>query len=677
MRRIGSLTTIAVVAGMITAVPAQAHPGRGDFDLEAHRGGIGLRSESTLSSFGNAIRLGVRTLELDLQITRDGQAVVTHDRKVDGTKCLDTQPVSAGDPLFPYVGKFVKDLTFVQVETLDCGSKTLRDFPNQVLSPGSRMPLLSQVFDLVKRYRADDVHLNVETKVEAGAPQETAPREQFVQIAAAEIRKAGFERRVTIQSFDWGSLIRMREVDPRLPLVALTNIDFLQTGKPGKSPWLGGLDIDDFGGDPIAAIKSFGAYAFSPVDGTPQGGHVGDPGYVPYVTKDMVNHAHDNGIKVIPWTVDDVPTMNKLVDDGVDGLITDYPDVLRTVLQSRGLRLPRAYASPFDIQAHRGGRALRPENTLVSFGYALGLPEVSTLEMDIGITRDNVLVVNHDRFVNGAHCVDTRPVTAGDPQFPYVGKLIHQLTLAQIKTVDCGTKTLPEFPEQVAVPGTRIPTLAEVFDLVRASGRTDIAMNIETKVSPVAPRETAPYWQFTFQLVGAIEAAGFAHRATIQSFDWRTIRLSHAIDPRIGTVALIWQYGPEECRTLADECSLQAVYGDPSVRSPWTGGLDWWQYRDLGKLAKAAGASAISPNWQVDDPHQVKAPNPDWYLRTDPAYYFGPDAPALRDRYGIKTVPYTVDDEATMQRVIDLGVTGIISDDPALLIAVARRNGLR
>lgn len=679
MRRLGSLTAVALVAGLVTAVPAQAEPGRswGGFDLEAHRGGIGLRSESTLSSFGNAIRVGVRTLELDLQITRDGQAVVTHDRKVDGRKCLDTRPITPNDPLFPYVGKFVKDLSFAQVETLDCGSTRLPEFPNQVTSPGSRMPLLSQVFDLVKRYRADDVHLNIETKVEAGAPGETAPREQFVQVAAAEIRGAGFEDRVTIQSFDWGSLIRMRQVDARLPVVALTNIDFLETGRPGRSPWLGGLDIDDFHGDPIAAIKSFGAYAFSPVHGTPQNGHVGDPGYVPYVTKDMVEHAHANGIKVIPWTVDDVPTMNKLIDDGVDGLITDYPDVLRNVLNGRHMVLPRAYKSTLDIQAHRGGRALRPENTLVSYAYGLSLPEVSTLEMDIGITRDNVMVMNHDRFVNPAHCVDTRPVTPNDPQFPYVGKFVHDLTLAQVKTIDCGTKTLPDFPKQVAYPGTRIPTLDEVFALVKASGRADVSLNIETKVSPVAPRETAAWWQFTFQLVGAIERNGFARRATIQSFDWRTIRLSKVIDPRIETVALIWQYGPEECRTLADECSLEAVYGDPSVVSPWTGGLDWWRYKDLGKLVKASGASTVSPNWQVDDPHQTKVPNNDWYLRTDPAYYFGPDAPTLQAKYGLKTVPYTVDDEATMQHVLDLGVTGVISDDPALMIAVARRNGLR
>jgi glycerophosphoryl diester phosphodiesterase len=104
-----------------------------------------------------------------------------------------------------------------------------------------------------------------------------------------------------------------------------------------------GINIDDFGGDPLKAIKSFGASAFSPVHGFPQDGKVTDPGYRPYVTKTMVDEAHGLGIKVIPWTIDDAPTMNKLIDDGVDGMITDYPDRLRTVLADRGFRLPRPY----------------------------------------------------------------------------------------------------------------------------------------------------------------------------------------------------------------------------------------------------------------------------------------------------------------------------------------------
>ena len=380
---------------------------------------------------------------------------------------------------------------------------------------------------------------------------------------------------------------------------------------------------------------------------------------------------------MVPWTVDDVPTMAKLIDDGVDGIITDYPDRLRTVLAQRGFALPRAYASPFDIQAHRGGRAVRPENTLPAFAYALANPAISTLELDTGVTSDGHLVVLHDRTVNGSHCVDTAPAQPGDPQFPYVGKLVHDLTLRQIKTLDCGSKTLPELPRQVAVPGARIPTLDEVFDLVRSSGRTDVALNIETKISPLVAGHRAVPRVHRASWSRAIERARFVDRVTIQSFDWRTIILARTLDRRIETVALVWQYGPAECASLADECSLQAVYGDPSVKSPWTGGLDWWRYRDLGKLVRASGAGTVSANWQVHDPDQGTVASPDWYLRQDPAYFHGPTVDVLQDRDGLKVVPYTVDDPALMQRVIDLGVDGIITDDPDTLITVAMRNGLR
>ncbi|MET7418915.1 glycerophosphodiester phosphodiesterase family protein [Dactylosporangium sp. NPDC005555] len=664
-------SAVALSAGLLlplaVALPAAAHGTPKSFDIQAHRGGLGLRSESTLSSFGNALRLGVTTLELDIQITADAQAVVTHDRKVSGAKCLDTAPVVAGDPAYPYVGKFVKDLTLAQVRTLDCGSKGLPEHPGQLLTPGSRMPLLREVFDLVARYGNDDVKFNLETKVEAGAPQETAPREQFVQIAAREIRAAGLLRRVTIQSFDWGALRRFREVEPRLGLVALTNRDFLQTGQPGASPWLGGLDIDDFGGDPIAAVKTLGVTAFSPVHGFPQNGKVTDPGYEPYVTKTMVDHAHRNGIKVVPWTIDDPATMNKLIDDGVDGIITDYPDRLRTVAAKRGFALPRGTASPFDVQAHRGGKATRPENTLAAFRNSLANPDISTLELDTGVTKDGVLVVSHDRALNGSHCRDTAPVRPGDPLYPYIGRTIRSLTLAQVKTIDCG---------DASAPGERIPTLDELFKLVRSSGRDDIRMNIETKISPTVA-DTEPYWIFTIRLVTAIEKAGFARRVTIQSFDWRTIQLSRRLSPRIETVALVWQYGPRECAALADECSLQAVYGNPAVKSPWTGTLDWWKYRDLGKLVKASGASTVSANWQVHDPAQGTVVSDDWYLRQDPSYFHGPTIDVLHRRDGLKVVPYTIDDEPTMDRAITLGVDGIISDDPEKLIKVARRAGLR
>ena len=316
------------------------------FDLQAHRGGVGLTVESTIASFSKALDLGVTTLELDVQITKDGRAVVTHDRDPVATKCTDTTPATPGDPQFPYVpGKtYIKNLTLAQVRTLDCGSLAQPQFPGQQLSPGAQMPLLSEVFDLVNDRRAKDVKLNVETKVEAGAPEQTAPREQFVQVVAHEVRAAHLLRQVTIQSFDWGALMRMREVEPRLPIVALTNgQQFLQAGQPGASPWLGGIDIDDFGGSLVAAAASFDADAISPVAGDPQSGKVTDPGYVPYTTPAMVRDAHAAGMLVIPWTIDDDATMQSLIDAGVDGLITDYPNTARDVMARNGLVLPRAY----------------------------------------------------------------------------------------------------------------------------------------------------------------------------------------------------------------------------------------------------------------------------------------------------------------------------------------------
>jgi glycerophosphoryl diester phosphodiesterase len=243
------------------------------------------------------------------------------------------------------VGDYVRNLTLAQVWMLAC-DRPLPQYPEQQVVADARMPLLSEVFDLVDCYGANQVWFNVETKVEAGAPEETAPREQFVQIVAREVREAGVLNRVTIQSFDWGALMRMREVEPRLPIVALTNGDFLQVGQPGASPWLGGIDVDDFGGSLVAAADSFGADAISPVHGNPQNGTVDDPDYRAYTTPELVAEAHATGIAVIPWTIDDRATMASLMDAGVDGIITDYPDRLRALMAERGLKLPKPAREP-------------------------------------------------------------------------------------------------------------------------------------------------------------------------------------------------------------------------------------------------------------------------------------------------------------------------------------------
>ncbi|MFB6718505.1 glycerophosphodiester phosphodiesterase family protein [Kribbella sp. NPDC056345] len=386
------LLPLALLGGLLLpAAPAAAQ--RGNFDIQGHRGGLGLTVESTIASFAHGLEVGVSTLELDVQITQDGHAVITHDRKVGGNKCRDTAPYTPNDPEYPYVGKYVNTLSLNQVKQLDCGSLTQPEHPAQQPDPGARMPELREVFALVHRYHANDVKLNIETKVEAGAPTETAPREQFVQVVAQEVRKARIARQVTIQSFDWGALMRMRQVAPELPLVALTNYDFLQTGQPGKSPWLGGIDIDDFGGDLVKATKSFGASAISPVHGFPQNGKITDPSYRPYVTADMVKSAHQAGMKVVPWTIDDPATMQSLIDKGVDGIITDYPDRLRSVVRDNGFRLPRTYDAPAvralpAAHAHNDYEHRRPLQDALDRGF-------NSVEADVWLV-DGELRVAHD-----------------------------------------------------------------------------------------------------------------------------------------------------------------------------------------------------------------------------------------------------------------------------------------
>ncbi|MCW2993289.1 MAG: Glycerophosphoryl diester phosphodiesterase [Conexibacter sp.] len=644
MHRSNRARLVALTLAFAAACGAAPAAHAGGFDLEAHRGGRGLRPENTLASFGNALRLGVSTLELDTGVTKDGIVVVSHERRISPLEC-------GGDPKNPNIGKLIHDLTYAQIRTLDCGSRGVDDAlkATQEAVPGTHMPKLAQVFALAARYGAKDVQFNIETKLDPTAPGDTVGPDAFARKVIAQIRKAHVTRRSLLQSFDWRTLRIARKVAPSLRRVALAQPS---NAYPG-SPWTAGYRITskkpfDDGSLALVVARDLKADVLSPVSTS--------------TTARLIKSSHNVKLPVVPWTVDEKPEMAKLIDLGVDGLISDYPDRLREVLIAKGIDVPDPLPSPFDVEAHRGGRGVRPENTLASFSYALD-HHVDTLELDTGVTKDGYLVVSHNRAINPVHCFG-----------PYGGQLIKDLTLAQVKEEDCGHLD-PGFPQQVAQGVQRMPTLQEVFDLVKARGDDTTRFNIETKISP-AVDDTVPYGQFTAKLVKAIQDNDLEDRAMIQSFDWRTIMLSKKLDPSIETVALVWQYAGSDCDDLGDECSLEAVVGDPSVVSPWTGGLDWWETQDLGKLVKAAHADVVSSNWQVHDPNQVHVDSADENLRTDPGNYHGPTVPELQDD-GLRVVPYTVDDEATMQRVIDLGVDGIISDFPERLQLVAKRNGLK
>lgn len=306
-----------------------------EFDLQAHRGGRGETTEESLRAFGKALEIGVTTLEFDIVLSKDGQPMVWHDPVVKPEKCTDTGPAFAGDPQYPYVGKLVHDLTLAQLRTLDCG-KLLDDFPSAEVVVGNEMATLPEVFALVDAYGAE-VRYNIETKVEAADPEMSAAPEQFVEVILAAVRAAGKVGDVEIQSFDWRTLPMVRQSEPSIPLVALWDDT---TWLPG-SPWLNG--IDPTGTDPVSAALAVGANILSPGYTVPYGQTPADPGFALVADAPFVQRAHVLGLKVVPWTINDEATMNAQIDAGVDGIITDYPTLLRRVLAERGMALPAQF----------------------------------------------------------------------------------------------------------------------------------------------------------------------------------------------------------------------------------------------------------------------------------------------------------------------------------------------
>ena len=300
------------------------------FDLQGHRGARGLRPENTLAGFSHALGLGVTTLELDCGVTADGVVVVSHDRLLNPDHTRD-----AGGRFLEATGPSLRTLTYAQLRQYDVGrlrpgSGYAAQFPEQQAVDGERIPKLADVFALVRKNGDRKVRFNVETKIDPTQPGQTAAPEEFAGALIEAIREAGMESRTTIQSFDWRTLVVVRKRAPEIAVVALTDQqpdeDTMEVGKPGASAWLGGFDVDDHGGSVPRTVQALGAKVWSP--------HARD------LSAALVAEAHALGLAIVPWTVNDPKHMEQAIALGVDGLITDYPDRLRSLLQSKGIAVP-------------------------------------------------------------------------------------------------------------------------------------------------------------------------------------------------------------------------------------------------------------------------------------------------------------------------------------------------
>lgn len=284
-----------------------------------------------------------------------------------------------------------------------------------------------------------------------------------------------------------------------------------------------------------------------------------------------------------------------------------------------------------DIQGHRGARGTRPENTMAGFMHALDLG-VDTIETDLLVTRDNVVVCTHDPALNPAitRGQDGRWLAAA------ATPLVRTLTLEELRRydvgrIDPGSGYAQRFPEQVPVDGARIPALTELLELARAHGSAP-RLNLEIKTSPLAPDVTPPPEHVVRLVIEAVRRTGLQDRVAIQSFDWRCVLASRRLAPEIAT----------NCLTMRDEelDSLAPVAEQPS---PWLGGLDPTEHdHSVPRLVAASGSTTWAP------------------------YFVNLESAALREAHGLglRVIPWTVNEPPDMARLVAMGVDGLITDYP-------------
>ncbi len=308
-----------LLLGLALAGPADA------FDLQAHRGGRGLRPENTLSSFENAVRMGVTTLELDIAITADGVAVISHEPALFPGIARDAQ-----GQWLKETGPLIHSLTLAQVQSYDVGRLNPdhaygKAFPAQQAQDGQRIPTLASLFALANKLGANDVQFDIETKIYPDKPNDTVPPEAFVKTLLAVIREAGMTQRAMIQSFDWRTLELVQRLEPGMRTVYLT-IQSRNANNVEDPSWTAGRRVRDYPSVPHM-IKAAGGTIWSPNYNS--------------IDEGALKRAHDVGLQIVPWTVNETADMRRLIDWGADGIITHYPDRLRQVMKERGIALPQ------------------------------------------------------------------------------------------------------------------------------------------------------------------------------------------------------------------------------------------------------------------------------------------------------------------------------------------------
>lgn len=313
---------------------------------------------------------------------------------------------------------------------------------------------------------------------------------------------------------------------------------------------------------------------------------------------------------------------------------------------------PEAVMQYYDMEFHRGGRDARPENTLYSYQYALE-KGAQTIECDMQLAADGVIVMSHNPALNPDLTTDSDGKRIEDNRY-----YIHDMTVSEIQSFNVGH--MDPASEYYALHGHTqvktdacVPTLRQMFELVRDSGNEEIRMSIEAKAYPDpalgARYEKNPDYDVLLrEFLKLVNEFGFRKRVILQSFDWEVLKKMKELDPEIRTIAL---YSEQPSWGTPDATTLWLGRDEPS---PWLGGADLRAFDwNPVRAAHSLGIDDVSPYYKeltrelTDEAHQL----------------------------GMRVVPWTVNSKKDMAAMYEMGVDGIITDRPWVLKELLAEKG--
>lgn len=298
--------------------------------IYGHRGARGLSPENTLPGYQTALNIGVDAIDMDVGMTKDGEIVVTHDYSLnpDITRHLNGQWLKEDANLF------IKDLTLAELQNYDVGRiksniSYANLFSSQYPVDHTTIPTLKQVIKLAKKNIKDQIIFQIEIKTNPEAPRYTFSPKEFAEGVAKIILEEDIVERTQVQAFDYRCLLELQKIHPEIHTAFLTSeLDKIRPAAV-TNLWRAGHRVIDHNDSVPKMIATLGGKIWGPEDVE--------------LTPELVREAHELGLKVIPWnwperekTEFNLPLAIKLIDMGVDGIITDRPDILRGLLAARG-----------------------------------------------------------------------------------------------------------------------------------------------------------------------------------------------------------------------------------------------------------------------------------------------------------------------------------------------------